>query len=505
MLTPTHIPSFKRKLVGPVEFLTKLLKWALSANLLDRLGLAHSNYQAVPPHSNFKISLQSRSLAMASAAKGKLVYKIYRALTYSLSPLVYLHLRWRQLRGREHPHRWPERLGRPSMPRPPGILLWFHAVSLGEGMATIPVIKHCYRLRPDFNILMTTSTYSAFEVITNRLPSGVIYQFYPLDIPAATDAFLGYWKPSAIIIMESELWPNLIMGASKHGIALALLNARVSAKSFKQWSRPMLLPLISLLLSKFSLISPLSTSQAIHFQLLQAPPFIINFSGDLKYVHEYYDCEEDLGSLEDLKVQLVHRQIWMASSIHRGEEKVMLGADKVLRQMNPQMVTIIVPRHPQHGKEIAQELLKEGKTVALRSQHETLMPGTNVYVVDTLGELRQLYRLTPIAVIGGSFLPGLTGHNISEAAAAGCAVLTGYHVGHYKNMVLEMQRLNPLSVLQVSGKSELEEALMKLLSDARVLEARQMAAKEAFLALSSGIVANVWNLLNFHVFQQALY
>ncbi|KAJ4705105.1 putative 3-deoxy-d-manno-octulosonic-acid transferase [Melia azedarach] len=439
-------------------------------------------------------------MTVAAAGKGKLIYNIYRALTTGLSPLVYLHLRWRKLRGLEHPHRWPERLGRPSIPRPPGPLLWFHAVSLGEGMAAIPVIRCCRRLMPNLTILMTTTTYCAFEVIKNRLPNGVIYQFCPLDIPVAVDAFLHYWKPNAIMIMESELWPNLIMGASKHGIALALLNARVSAESFKRWSGPVLLPLISLLLSKFSLIIPLSTLQAIRFQLLQAPPFTINFSGDLKYVNDYDDSGGDIGNLEDLKISLLQRQVWMASSIHR----VMLGVHKALMQTNPGVVTIIVPRHPQHGKEIAQELQKEGKTVALRSQHEKLTTGTNVYVVDTLGELRQFYKLTPIAVIGGSFFPDLAGHNISEAAAAGCAVLTGHHVGHYSNMVLEMQRLNPLSVLQVSGKSELEEALRKLFSDARKLEERQMAAKQAFCALSSGVVANVWNLLNFHVLRRAL-
>ncbi|KAH9738470.1 putative 3-deoxy-D-manno-octulosonic acid transferase [Citrus sinensis] len=302
-------------------------------------------------------------MVMVMPMGAAIVYKLYRALTYGVSPLAYLHLRWRKIRGREHPLRWPERLGRPSVSRPPGPLIWFHAVSLGEGMAAIPVIKHCRRLRPDLHILMTTTTYSAFEVIKNRLPSGVLYQFCPLDIPVAVDAFLGYWKPSAIIIIEGELWPNLIMGASKHGIALGLLNARVSTKSFKQWSGPLFRPLISLLLSKFSLIAPLSTLQAIRFQLLEASPFTINFSGDLKYVHEYDESEGDIGSIEDLKASLAHRQVWMASSIHRGEEKVMLAVHKVLMQKNPNLVTIIVPRHPQHGKEIAQcrNCRKKGK------------------------------------------------------------------------------------------------------------------------------------------------
>ncbi|XP_061954528.1 probable 3-deoxy-D-manno-octulosonic acid transferase, mitochondrial isoform X3 [Populus nigra] len=398
------------------------------------------------------------------ARKGMLVYKIYRALSYVVSPLLQLHLRWRKIRGLEHPTRLPERLGRPSLTRPPGPLLWFHAVSLGEGMAAIPVIKECVKWRPDLNILLTTTTMSAFEVIINQLPTGVLHQFSPIDTPAAMDAFLDYWNPNAIMLLESELWPNLIMASSRKG----------------------------------------SSMQAIHFQLLQAPPFIINFAGDLKYVVEYDASKEEFRSIDDLKVQLGHRKVWMASSIHRGEEEVMLGVHKVLKQVYPDLVTIIVPRYPQHGKDIAQKLQKEGQHVALRSQHQRIVPGRNIYVVDTLGELRHLYRLTPIAVIGGSFFPGLAGHNISEAAAAGCAVLTGYHVGHFSHMLREMQRLNPLSVLQVAGKLELEEAILKFFTDGKVLEARQTASKQAFHALSNGIIANAWNVLYFHVLKQAL-
>ncbi|OMO83968.1 hypothetical protein COLO4_22294 [Corchorus olitorius] len=437
-------------------------------------------------------------MAMA-ALKGELVYKIYRALTYGLSPLLHLHLHWRKLRGLEHPLRWPERLGRPSLPRPSGPLLWFHAVSLGEGMAAIPVIKCCSQKRPDVNILMTTTTFSAFEVLKTRLPDNVIYQFAPLDTPSAMDAFLGHWKPNGIVIMESELWPNLIMGASKCGIGLALLNARLSPRSFRNWSRPVLFQLISLMLSKFSLIVPLSTVQAIHLQLLQAPPFSIKFSGDLKYaVDEYEFLVKDVRHIDDLQKQLSQKHVWMAASIHR----VMLGVHKVLMQTHPNIVTIIVPRHPEHGQEIAevlQVLQKEGHSVALRSQNKKLIPGASIYVVDTLGELRQLYKLTPIAVIGGSFFPGLAGHNISEAAAAGCAVLTGYYVGHFSHMVIAMQRFNPLSVMQVSGKLELEKAVMELFSNAKILESRQKAAREAFHALSSSVLANAWNLLNFHL------
>ncbi|KAK7345430.1 hypothetical protein VNO77_16034 [Canavalia gladiata] len=435
--------------------------------------------------------------------KGLAVYKIYRALSYGLSPLIRLHLRWRRFRGLEHPRRWPERLGRPSQPRRPGPLLWFHAVSLGEGMIAIPVIKHCIRKMPHVNVLMTITTMSAFEVLSNSLPSEIILQFSPLDTPTSIHSFLDYWKPNTIVLMESELWPNLIMDASRNGITLALLNARMSEKSFKIWSGSVLLPLISLMLSKFSLIVPLSTEQGIRFQLLQAPPYIINFSGDLKYVIEDFGVNQrGRNNIDNLRLQLTQKQVWMASSIHRGEEEIVLGVHIALMQQLPNVMTIIVPRHPPQGREIAKKLEKEGQNVVLRSQYDKFKPGTNIYVVDTLGELRHLYTLTPIAVIGGSLLPGLSGHNITEAAAAGCAVLTGCHIGHFSHMVVEMQRSNPLSVLQVSGQVELEKALIELFTSATHLEARRSAAKEAFCRLSCGIVENIWSLLNFHIFSR---
>ncbi|KAL9227863.1 hypothetical protein vseg_003505 [Gypsophila vaccaria] len=421
------------------------------------------------------------------------IYRLYKCLTTTLSPLVHLHLRWRIFRGLDHPSRWPERLGHPSSPRPSGPLLYFHAVSLGEGMAAIPVIRQCLIERPELNILMTTTTLSGFEVLRNLLTPAVIYQFAPLDLPAAVDAFLSYWKPSAIILMENELWPNLIMSASNNKIFLALLNARMSENSFRRWSAPAALPLISLMLSKFSLILPLSTTEGIRFQLLQAPPFVISVAADLKYaVGKCAMLINSLNDVEDLRLQLCHRPAWMASSIHVGEHEVILRAHKKLLHSHKNLLNVIVPRHPEHGVEIVQRLRTEGFDIAVRPDGGKLTSATNIYVVNTLGELRQFYRLMPIAVVGGSFLPSLAGHNISEAMASGCAVLTGPHTGHFSHMVSAMQQLNPLSVLQVSDESELIKALHQLLSDPVMLEARRSAAEQAFSALSNGVLTHVW-------------
>lgn len=429
---------------------------------------------------------------------------LYRAIAWAAAPLVAWHIRRRRNRGLEHPLRWEERFGRASIKRPNGPLLWFHAVSLGEGMAAIPVIEQCIQARPYLRILMTTSTVTAFSVLQNKLPKGVICQFAPIDIPPAVDAFMRHWHPDAAIFMESELWPNLLLAASCSGVILALLNARMSAKSFRRWSTAPARPVIAAMLSRLSLIVPLNTHEAVHFQLLGAPPFVINFAGNLKYASGTVNGSTGVNmAMEELSVQLSGRKVWMASSTHEGEEDVMIWIHKQLMKTHPRLLTIIVPRHPHRGKEIAMGLQRQGMEVARRSNDEQIFPSTDFYVVDTVGELRDLYRVSPIAVIGGSFLPGLAGHNIAEAAAAGCAVLTGPYIGHFSQMVAEMQRSVPSSVQQVSGKGELLGALQHLLNDINCLEAHREAAKQAYLSVAVGVLQRVWHLLDTFVLTKA--
>ncbi|KAF3795383.1 putative 3-deoxy-D-manno-octulosonic acid transferase [Nymphaea thermarum] len=408
----------------------------------------------------------SRGRMTGWQSKGRVISVVYRAVTYALTPLIFLHVSIRRLRGVEHPTR------------------------------------HCVHHHPHLNVLMTTTTTSAFNVIKDRLPERVIYQYAPLDIPMAVEAFLDYWNPDAAFFIESELWPNLILATSRRRVSLALLNARMSIKSFRLWSNIAVKPLMSSILSKFSLISPLSTNEAIHFQLLGASPFIINFAGDLKYVGDSDIPSQQNVNMENLESSLASRKVWMASSIHKDEEAVILWIHKELAKTYSSLLTIIVPRHPQQGQQITEALQREGVNVLLRSQSKAVLPSANFYVVDTLGELKSLYRLSPIAVVGGSFIQGLSGHNMCEAAAAGCAVLTGPHVGHFSQMVQEMQRLEPLSVQQVAGKIELLDHLRKLLSDAKTLEDHRIAAKKAAFGLSRGVVQNVWNLIDIHVLKK---
>ncbi|GJN17111.1 hypothetical protein PR202_gb04153 [Eleusine coracana subsp. coracana] len=247
-----------------------------------------------PVHASFDRFRSAHQLPMRparalqpAARGGQVLYEAYKAASRAAAPAVLL---WRRLRGLEHASRWPERLGRPSAarPRPGSPLVWFHAVSLGEGMAALPVVRHCARVHPGLSVLLTTTTLSSFEVIKDLLPDGVIHQFAPLDCPEAIDSFIGHWKPSLVLLMESELWPNLIISAAEKGVAVALLNARMSLKSFNRWSAPLGLPLVSLMLSKLSLVVPLVTTIVVQIANLIFMYNYFSHHSFFLFVAEYY-------------------------------------------------------------------------------------------------------------------------------------------------------------------------------------------------------------------------
>ncbi|XP_024525779.1 probable 3-deoxy-D-manno-octulosonic acid transferase, mitochondrial [Selaginella moellendorffii] len=389
---------------------------------------------------------------------------LYTSISAALEPLVMAHLFSRKCRGLEHPTRWKERLGYPSLPRPSGTLIWFHAVSLGRFLSS------------------------------SQCPPEQTFSW--CNLPAAVDRFLSHWKPQAGIFMESELWPNLLLSSSSRKIPMALLNARVSEKSFIRWSRFTSKSLVGEMLGSFSLICPLSTNDAIHLQLLGASPGVIHFSGNSKYA---WGASQDKSQVEDLL--LMKRKVWLASSTHAGEEEVIAEVHLTLKRTFPEILTILAPRQPSRAESIIMMLRTHGLKVAQRSINENICLNTDIYLADTVGELTRLYNSVPIAVVGGSLLKGLAGHNMAEAAACGCAVLTGTHLGHFSKMLKEMQSISPLSILQVSSADSLASALMELFSDEGGLRLRRKAAKAASTTAAAGIIDNIFKLLELNIFQ----
>jgi len=351
---------------------------------------------------------------------------LYRGLGHGLSPLVRLYLQRRRQRGKEHPDRWPERLGRTQQARPAGRLLWLHAASIGEAQSLLPLLERLRNTRPDWHLLMTTGTVTSAKIMAERLPLGVMHQFVPVDLPAAVSRFYQHWRPDAALWVESELWPNLVLEAGRRGVPLGLLNGRMSAASVARWQR---FPgLAKLLLGQFHFILAQSPADQARFQAFGVSAACL---GNLKFAALPLPVDDAV--LADLRRAVGSRPLWLAASTHPGEEILVAEVHRRVAVDVPGLITVIVPRHPQRGVALATEL-----TAARRSAGDALPIEGGLYLADTLGELGLWYRLAPFALIGGSLVPH-GGQNPLEPARLGCAVVHGPHMFNFATIVAGLQ------------------------------------------------------------------
>ncbi|MGQ3017928.1 3-deoxy-D-manno-octulosonic acid transferase [Phenylobacterium sp.] len=336
----------------------------------------------------------------------------------ALEPLAPALLRARARRGKEDADRLNERLGRPQALRPPGELVWLHGVSVGESVSLLPLAEALRARRPDLTLLVTSGTRTAAELLARRLPDGVIHQYAPVDGPRAVAGFLDHWRPATAVLVESELWPNLIMAAAERGVRLALVSARMTQKSADGWARA---PAAArALLGRFDLILPQDAATAARLQRLGGTtgPQL-----NLKQVGDPLPCDET--ELERLRTLTTGRPVILAASTHPGEETLIAEAVHRLRAHQPGLLLIIAPRHPERGAEVADILNKAGFHTARRGDGEAPEPLTTAYVADTLGELGLFFRLADVVVMGGGYAPGVGGHNPLEPARLGATILTG--------------------------------------------------------------------------------
>ncbi len=335
---------------------------------------------------------------------------LYGATMAMLEPCAPLLLRARAQRGKEDPARLGERMGRARITRPGGPLVWLHGVSVGEATSLLPLVDALRQRRPDLAILVTSGTTTAAAMLAQRLPAGVIHQYVPIDGPSAVRRFLDHWQPGLAVFVESELWPNLILAAKARGVRLALLSARMTTVSARRWSRQ---PTAArALISAFDLIQSQDVETASRLQGFGAAPAP---NLNLKLVGEVLPFDD--AELARLATLTRGRNVVLAASTHPGEEALIANA---VRGATPDALLIIAPRHPERGTQIAEML-----GGSLRSQGGAL---TSPYIADTLGELGLFFRLADVVVMGGSFVPGIGGHNPMEPARIGKPILTGRYI-----------------------------------------------------------------------------
>ncbi|MEP0153676.1 MAG: 3-deoxy-D-manno-octulosonic acid transferase [Pseudophaeobacter sp.] len=353
-----------------------------------------------------------------------LLFYSYRALTRLLAPFAYRKVAAKLAAHGVSDRRQRERLGHASQPRPDlaasAPLIWFHGASVGESLAAITLINRLHARIPAARFLLTSGTATSATMAAKRLPDCAQHQFAPLDSPSAVARFLAHWRPDAGIFVESELWPVTLSAAKAGGARLALVNARLSAKSVAGWRKK--LPTARYLMGLFDLLLTQNQQVAKDLLSLGADPARVFPSGNLKAGAAALPDSPDL--LGEMRTALAGRPLWIASSTHKGEEEAVLDAHKVLLQDHPDLCLFLVPRHPERADEIGAKITQAGLAYAKRSTGTALTSETQVYLADTLGELGSWYALSPIVFLGGSLRP-IGGHNPFEVARAGAAVLTG--------------------------------------------------------------------------------
>jgi len=412
---------------------------------------------------------------------------VWLAATRALGPFGPAILRRRLAQGKEDPTRWPEKLGQISVARPEGRVIWLHAVSVGEGLSVLPLLKEL-TARDGVTVLLTCTTVTAMGLMQARVPERVIVQFLPLDLPGPVARFLDHWRPDVAVMVESEFWPRLIHATHARGIPLVLANARMSDRSARRWGR--MGGLARAVLGRFTLLAAPDAAMAERLVSLGAEGGRVQVTGSLKRAAERLPV--DPAELASLRSLIGGRPLWLAASTHAGEEAAVADAHRLLCQSHPDALLILAPRHPARAGEIGEILAAQGLSQGWRSRGE--VPGAQVYLADTLGEMGLWFDLCPLSFVGGSLVPGIGGHNAYEPALHGSAILHGPHVGNFADLYA---RLDAAGAAQpVTDAASIAAVLERVLGDAKARRALTDAATGVLASEADGVAATAALILS---------
>lgn len=365
---------------------------------------------------------------------------IYTLIGYLFLPLVIVFLNLPKKHKQPYGLRFFELLGFIRYKSNNHNRVWIHTVSVGETIAAIPFIKQYHEKHPDIELIVTTTTTTGAQQL-NKLD--FIRHFYaPLDYPHAIFLFLQQIKPKALIIMETELWPNWLNACQKRNIPTILMNARLSERSCQKYQK-LFSVFTQLIGSKLSLVLCQNKNDEERFRRLKVTNTQI--TGSMKYDLEINTELCIRGN--DLKKIIGDRPIWIAASTHEGEDEIFLAIHKNILSNIPNALLILVPRHPQRFDSVAQKVIKQNFTIARRSMDDIPNADTNVYLGDTLGELILLYQAADVVFIGGS-LTDIGGHNPIEPASVSKPLLIGPYYYNFEDIVLKLSEAGGLEIIE---------------------------------------------------------
>jgi 3-deoxy-D-manno-octulosonic-acid transferase len=339
-------------------------------------------------------------------------------------------------------------------------LVWLHTASVGEIKAIIPLLQEWSLQKNAPSFLITTVTLTSAKIFDEAKIKNSYHQFLPVDVPAFIKRFLDHWKPDLGIFVESEIWPNLIVTASKQ-VPLINLNSRLSDKSFSRWQN--VSSLAKFLYGKFSVLIP-----GTKYDLRKIEHFVtenkIKYIGNLKYAAPTPFI--DTVKLAELKKSLIKRKIWLAASTHQGEEEIILNIHITLKKEYPNLITIIIPRHPDRGYVIDGFAKNKNLIAALRSEDQAISKQTDIYIANTIGEIGLFYKLADFAFIGGSLIPH-GGQNMLEPVKLGCVPIVGKYTHNFRELVELMIEKNAL--IKINTEEELLSTIEKCFKDKKYL------------------------------------
>ncbi|MCB1866059.1 MAG: lipid IV(A) 3-deoxy-D-manno-octulosonic acid transferase [Chromatiales bacterium] len=373
--------------------------------------------------------------------------RMYTVVVYLMLPFALLRLFVRGIRAPDYWHRWRERFGLIE-PVPSGGV-WLHAVSVGEVQAVVPLVRELRKLNPEMPVTVTTTTPTGWRRVVEAMGEGVVHRFTPYDAPFAVRKFLERVRPRCVIIVETEIWPNLLAECRRRSVPVALANARLSQRSARGYAR---FPrLIRAALNAFSLIAAHDEPDAQRFRDLGATEGIVRVTGNIKF-------DQPLPASRREQSQALRRalgldgHVWIAASTHEGEDEQILAAFGKVRSRVADCRLILVPRHPERFARVGQLVSRHGFETVLRSEQRPCAATTEVFVLDSMGELPLFYGLADLAFVGGSLVRG-GGHNVLEPAALGVPVLFGPHMFNFAGIARVL--LDGEGAREVRGVDEL--------------------------------------------------
>jgi 3-deoxy-D-manno-octulosonic-acid transferase len=410
----------------------------------------------------------------------------YRLLGRALVPVLPLALSWRAARGKEDRSRMGERFGRASLPRPAGRLVWVHAASVGETNAVLPLIERL--AAAGVSVILTTVTVTSATVAAERLPVQALHQFAPLDVAPVLDRFLGHWRPDLALFVESEQWPTTIAKLAAAGVPHVVVNGRLSDRSYRRWLR--VARLVRPMFARTALCLAQTSRDAERYARLGVRE--VRVVGNLKF--DVPPLDASASDVAAVRAAIGDRPVWLAASTHDGEEAAIATAHRILKVRFPDLLTIIVPRHPHRGPSLQLMLTEAGLAVARRAAGGIIGPHVEVYLADTLGELGLFYRLSPIAYLGGSLVPR-GGQSPIEPARLACVMLHGPHVENFVEIYESLDRAGQAQ--RVADARELAEAVADFLDDPAATHRRASEAAETLRPFAGALEATMRMLAPF--------